>query len=382
MSTACAPSAARSAKRSRLTVDANQSYSVEDAIEALNRMAEFGIDIAEQPVAAADHEGLKRVTDSVPVTVEADESASSVARVFELVRERAVDAVSLKIPKLGGLINTLAAARICEAGGVEYRMGAAVGSRLLSAQAMHLAAALPGIAYACELGEFARLMDDPFEGIEIENGRLKLPEGPGSGVSLRNDEQSGGDAAGPEGHADRVVRSAGMGQIARIIAPASRGGARARHRGSRTAAPALNIATYKGADREKLILDGAKREGKVSIYSGMIENQALRPLVEAFEKKYPFVDVEYWRGDSASDGAEAAVGAARAAHRRRHLRIHRRRGGGDPGGRIAADLVAIGGELSAEPDRSRRDVDRIAAELFRRRLQHAPGAGGRSAEDL
>ena len=49
----------------RLTVDANQSYSVEDAIEALNRMAEFDIDIAEQPVAAADHEGLKRVTDSV-----------------------------------------------------------------------------------------------------------------------------------------------------------------------------------------------------------------------------------------------------------------------------------------------------------------------------
>jgi L-alanine-DL-glutamate epimerase-like enolase superfamily enzyme len=56
---------------------------------------------------------------------------------------------------------------------------------------MHLAASLPGIAYACELGEFARLKDDPFEGIEIENGRLKLPEGPGSGVSLRNDETGG-----------------------------------------------------------------------------------------------------------------------------------------------------------------------------------------------
>src|SRR5258706_3926429 len=63
-------------------------------------------------------------------------------------------------------------------------------------------------------------------------------------------------------------------------------------------APALNVAMYKGVDRDKLILDGAKREGKVSIYSGMIENQALRPLVDAFEKKYSFVDVEYWRGDS------------------------------------------------------------------------------------
>ena len=62
-----------------LTVDANQSYSVKDAIDALNRMAEFDIDLAEQPVAAADLKGLKRVTDSVPVTIEADESASSVA---------------------------------------------------------------------------------------------------------------------------------------------------------------------------------------------------------------------------------------------------------------------------------------------------------------
>ena len=169
-----------------LTIDANQSYSVKDAIAALTQMAEFGIELAEQPVAAGDLAGLKLVTDAVPMTVEADESAASLADVMQLVSNRVVDAVSLKIPKLGGLRNTLAAARICEAGDVRYRMGAAVGSRLLSAQAMHLAAALPQMDYACELGEFDRLLDDPFEGIEIENGRLALPEGPGSGVSLRD----------------------------------------------------------------------------------------------------------------------------------------------------------------------------------------------------
>jgi iron(III) transport system substrate-binding protein len=64
------------------------------------------------------------------------------------------------------------------------------------------------------------------------------------------------------------------------------------------AAPTPNIATYKGADRESSILAGARREGKVVFYSGMIENQALRPIADAFKKKYPFVAVEYWRGDS------------------------------------------------------------------------------------
>ena len=170
-----------------LTVDANQSYSVNDAIAALTHMAQFGVELAEQPIAAADLEGLKQVTDCVPVVVEADESASSVERVKELVEIRAVDAVSLKIPKLGGLLKTIEAARICETGGVGYRMGAAVGSRLLSAQAMHLAAVLPKIEFACELGEFDRLLDDPFTGIAIENGHLALPETPGSGVVLRDD---------------------------------------------------------------------------------------------------------------------------------------------------------------------------------------------------
>ncbi len=178
-----------------LTIDANQSFTPKDAITALNRMAEDNIDLAEQPVHVDDMAGLKLVTQSVPVTVEADESAGSVKHVMNLVSNRIVDAVSLKIPKLGGLRNTLAAARICEAGGIQYRMGAAVGSRLLSAHAMHLAAALPGINYACELGEFDRLLDDPFIGIEIEDGRLNLPGGVGSGVYPR-DADAASRAAG------------------------------------------------------------------------------------------------------------------------------------------------------------------------------------------
>ena len=165
-----------------LTIDANQAYSTKNAIIAINRMAEYRIDLVEQPVPADDFEGLALVTHTVPVKVEADEAAGSLAEIYQLVTRRAVDAVSLKGPKLGGIRNTIAAARICEQGGVSYRLGAAVGSRLLAAHALHLACALPGVDYACELGEFARLLDDPFEGIEVVDGELKLPQGAGSGV--------------------------------------------------------------------------------------------------------------------------------------------------------------------------------------------------------
>lgn len=58
------------------------------------------------------------------------------------------------------------------------------------------------------------------------------------------------------------------------------------------------ILNYSGADREAFLTQGAKTEGEMVFYSAMIVDQALRPLADAFMAKYPFVKVEYWRGDS------------------------------------------------------------------------------------
>ena len=60
------------------------------------------------------------------------------------------------------------------------------------------------------------------------------------------------------------------------------------------------ILNYKGADREQILLEGARREGQVTLYSSMIANQMLRPLADAFSKKYPFVKFNYWRAESAN----------------------------------------------------------------------------------
>lgn len=169
-----------------LTIDANQAYSVKSAITALNRMAESGLDLAEQPVHVDDLDGLALVTRAVPAIVEADEAAGSLKDIQAIIRGRCADAVSLKLPKLGGLRNGIMAARMCEANGIKYRLGAAVGSRILVATALHLACALPGMDYACELGEFERLLDDPFDGLRIVDGDLLLPTSPGLGIARRH----------------------------------------------------------------------------------------------------------------------------------------------------------------------------------------------------
>jgi iron(III) transport system substrate-binding protein len=58
------------------------------------------------------------------------------------------------------------------------------------------------------------------------------------------------------------------------------------------------IANYKGADRQKVLEEGAKKEGKVAWYTSLIVDQATKPIEEGFKKKYPFLQVDTIRGDS------------------------------------------------------------------------------------
>jgi iron(III) transport system substrate-binding protein len=57
-----------------------------------------------------------------------------------------------------------------------------------------------------------------------------------------------------------------------------------------------DLALYKGADREKILLEGAKKEGEVVFYTS--NTWVAGPVSQAFEKKYPFVKANVWRSDS------------------------------------------------------------------------------------
>jgi ABC-type Fe3+ transport system substrate-binding protein len=58
------------------------------------------------------------------------------------------------------------------------------------------------------------------------------------------------------------------------------------------------IFNYRGPDREQVLIEGARKEGQVVLYSALIVNQMLRPLTAGFMKKYPFLKMSYWRADS------------------------------------------------------------------------------------
>src|SRR5918999_5785355 len=56
------------------------------------------------------------------------------------------------------------------------------------------------------------------------------------------------------------------------------------------------LALYRGADREKILLEGAKKEGQVVFYTS--NTWVAGPVAQEFEKKYPFVKANVWRSDS------------------------------------------------------------------------------------
>jgi iron(III) transport system substrate-binding protein len=65
-----------------------------------------------------------------------------------------------------------------------------------------------------------------------------------------------------------------------------------------TALSPAELALYKGADREKILLEGAKREGQLTFYTSNTWVEG--PVSKEFEKKYPFVKANVWRSDSKS----------------------------------------------------------------------------------
>src|SRR4029077_10047504 len=58
---------------------------------------------------------------------------------------------------------------------------------------------------------------------------------------------------------------------------------------------AAQLALYQGADREKILIDGVKREGQFTLYTS---HTWFKTFVGEFEKKYPFVRASQWRNDS------------------------------------------------------------------------------------
>ena len=167
-----------------LKVDANQSYSVQEALRVARAIEEFGVETFEQPVAADDWEGMIRLNQQSPVPIEADQTVRSVADALRAIRLGAASVINTSPQKVGGVSRAKQIADLCEIARIPCILSNVGGSIVGDAAAVQVIAASRSTHLPCEVGEFQRVIDDPATGLEIRNGELHVPTAPGLGVEV------------------------------------------------------------------------------------------------------------------------------------------------------------------------------------------------------
>ena len=132
-----------------LRADANGAWSADEAVAQLKRLAPFNLQLIEQPVAAGDLAGMRKVRAETGLSVMADESLVTIEDARRLIDQRACDYFNIRLSKNGGITGSLALAKLAREAGINIQVGAQVGeTAILSAAARTFAAHLPELAFA------------------------------------------------------------------------------------------------------------------------------------------------------------------------------------------------------------------------------------------
>jgi L-alanine-DL-glutamate epimerase-like enolase superfamily enzyme len=166
--------AVRAAGGPALTIrlDANGSWSVEEAVAAIRALAPTGLELVEEPVHGVA--ALRAVRDRVATRVAMDETAADAGALTASV----ADAVCLKISRCGGLSALLAQAALVRATGADVYLSSTFDGPIGIAAAVHAAAALR-VELPCGLATLAAFDVPPPASLEVRGGVIAVPSGPG-----------------------------------------------------------------------------------------------------------------------------------------------------------------------------------------------------------
>src|SRR5258708_5444139 len=134
-----------------LRVDANQGWDRPTALRAVRALEPYALDFVEQPVPRWDLEGLALIAERASMPIMADESCFTDHEALALARRGSISILSLKLTKSGGLLGSLAIARVAEAAGMGCYVGCMIETSLGTAAYLHLALAAAPVTWGCEL---------------------------------------------------------------------------------------------------------------------------------------------------------------------------------------------------------------------------------------
>jgi len=184
-----------------IRVDANCAYTYDTAIRVLSRMEKLDLEMIEQPCRPADIKGMARLCRALKTPILADESVMTPEDALRVVCEGAADIINIKVGKVGGIVKAVRIAAIADAASVPIVMSGNLELGHGIAASAHVAASLFGAVYATDIFVGAHKHDsDLIRQDWGEQGMtIRVPDGPGLGVSLREEF-----AVPAEWHADGI----------------------------------------------------------------------------------------------------------------------------------------------------------------------------------
>ncbi len=168
-------------------VDANGALGFTEGLALLRRLAEFRLELAEQPLAIGDLDGMARLIELTGVPVMPDESLTSPESALQLVAKRAASIFGMKLAKHGGVHAARAIAAIAQAASIPVYPGGQPGTSIGSATAAHFYAATWNASLGGDfhVGPTGWLADDIAKNpLVVKDGYAIVPEGVGIATEL------------------------------------------------------------------------------------------------------------------------------------------------------------------------------------------------------
>lgn len=168
-----------------LRIDANQGWSYEDAVFALQSMGPYDIQFCEQPMRYWDDDKLPALLKASPVKIMADESVFDHYDAERIIKAKACDYVNIKFAKSGGIHEAIKIHDVCTQHNIPCMMGGMLESRVALSAFAHFVLAHDNVLFydmdTCMLGH----KSDPVKGgVQYKGFHLQVPETPGIGADV------------------------------------------------------------------------------------------------------------------------------------------------------------------------------------------------------
>lgn len=168
--------------------DANQGYTLEEALRMCKALESLGITLFEQPVAMNDTYAMKKLLSASGLTIALDEAAVGLPFVIDLIRREAVEGLAIKVSKVGGLhyarqmcdLALNAGLTLIGSGLMDAPIGFAASVHLFAAYGLQLPVDLNGPQFIAE--------DYLAKPLPVRDQVAYVPSEPGLGVVIDEDK--------------------------------------------------------------------------------------------------------------------------------------------------------------------------------------------------